>query len=214
MAQVPYYGAYARFTTPDKKIGATLMGSDNLVGDRYAIEFRVEGGNPVPWLRNRFGKPIGTVEGPEAQELALCNARGWKVNAILASVCYSEQPEPGLYWGEVVLICYSKADEEAFDTFVQGVGGMLAKGIRPQIDLGQSGYSRVVETKGSWLPETRQKQRTSKKGQAVIKNHRSFNEGMIEAARKKNPGCMAVGIAFDIVLVIAVVWLLKSLLGF
>ena len=57
MAQVPYYGAYARFTTPDKKIGATLMGSDNLVGDRYAIEFRVEGGNPVPWLRNRFDKP-------------------------------------------------------------------------------------------------------------------------------------------------------------
>lgn len=214
MAAIPYYGAYARFTTPNKKEGSALMGADNLVGDRYEVEFRVENGDQVPWLRNRFGKAIGYVIGAGAEQLVLCNARGWKVNVVLASVFYSESPDPGVFWGEVVIICYSTANEAACDTFVQGISNLLAEGVRPTVDVGEAGFEQILATGGTWLPETREEKFRLEKGQAIIKENRSFNEKVVELARKRNPGCMAVGILFTGGLIVLVLWLIKSLLGF
>ncbi len=214
MPTTPYYGAYARFSTPDKKEGSMLMGADNLVGDIYEIEYRVENGDQVPWLRNRFGKTVGFVEGEEAQELVLCRAKGWKTCAVLASVFYSSQPDPGIYWGEVALVCYPESEAESLDIFVQGISNMLAEGNRPTVDLGQKGYDQVLAAKGAWLPTTTQKKYDLKPGQALVKDHRSFNENMIELARKRHPGCMVVGWAFIITLVLGAIWLVKTLLGF
>ena len=214
MATVPYYGAYALFDTPSKQVGGMLMGADNIVGDLYTIEFRTEHGNQVPWIINRFGKEIGYIEGEAARELVLCQARDWKINAILASVFYSQTPEPGHYWGEFVVICYSKSNEEVFDRFVQGVSKMLAEGNRPTVNLGQNGFQQVLDSKGDWLPTTRQDKYTLDKGHAVVKDHRTFNEGIVESARSRHPGCMVVGWVFIFAVIATIAWFVKGLLGF
>lgn len=54
-----YFGTYHRFETPSKKDAALLLGADNLVGDKYDIEFVTESGQRAAWLRNRFGAKIG-----------------------------------------------------------------------------------------------------------------------------------------------------------
>ena len=59
MQQECYFGTYARFDTASKKEGSLLVGADNLVGDRYDIEFVTADGVTTAWMRNRFGARTG-----------------------------------------------------------------------------------------------------------------------------------------------------------
>ena len=83
-----YSGSYERFDTVSKKEASVLMGADNLVGDRFAIEFKTDNGTTVAWMKNKFGALVGYFN-PEVSRLVACrpsffrcvhrHARAWKV---------------------------------------------------------------------------------------------------------------------------------------
>ena len=50
-------------------------------------------------------------------------------------------------------------------------------------------------------------------GTAIVKSHRSITENMVEQGRKGNIGCYVVSIAFIVVVVVGVVYLLGSMFG-
>ena len=74
------------------------------------------------------------------------------------------------------IISYDPVHEDAFSTFVKTIGNELGKGIRPALDLGNSGISRVLESKGAWVPTGRVPLPKLKKGSAFIKTERTTTD--------------------------------------
>ena len=101
-----YAGAYKRFDTVSKKEASALVGADNLVGDRFSIEFKVENGVVTAWMKNKFDALVGYFNPEVSRQLQIYDARGWKITALMSFVAYVDTPSPGEYWGEAALICY------------------------------------------------------------------------------------------------------------
>ena len=191
-----YYGTYARFNTVSKKDAAALLGADNLVGDTFEIEFVTENGARTAWMKNRFGKLIGYFDPTVSRSLDLAHAQGLVLKALLSFIAYSEEPDPGMYWGEAALVCYHPENSKAFDRFVESVSARLMEGIRPDVDLGEQGYQQVVDSNGSWMPRKTIPLPEKKTGMAVLKSRRKLSEKLIEEGRKGNKGCYAVSWLF------------------
>lgn len=213
MAVVPYFGAYARFTATDRGQGALLLGADCLIGDELNCVWDREGPTEVVWLENRFGGRCGKLDASATGQMALCRAKEWNTHVLLASVYGTSDGDELNYWGEVVILAYPASNAASFDVFVAGIAELLGNGARPQVELQQSSLSQILETDGTWLPSGRVAA-LRPEGSALVKDHLGFNDKMIEAARRRNPGCMAVGWAFIVLLVVGAAWLVKSLLGF
>lgn len=186
MADIPYFGTYARFDTASKKDAAVLLGADNLVGDVFDIEFVTEDGVRTAWMKNRFGAMVGFFEPGTSRDLSLYEARGFKLQALLSFIAYSESPDPGEYWGEAALICYDPKDAEAFECFTGNTAARMMDGIRPEVDLGEQGYAKVIESNGTWKPTKTVPLPSKQAGVAILKTRRSVSEKMIEQGRKGN----------------------------
>ena len=210
MADIPYFGTYARFDTASKKDAAVLLGADNLVGDVFDIEFVTEDGVRTAWMKNRFGAMVGFFEPGTSRDLSLCEARGFKMQALLSFIAYSESPEPGEYWGEAAIICYDPKDAEAFECFTGNIAARMMDGIRPEVDLGEQGYAKVVESKGTWKPTKTVSLPSKQAGVAILKTRRSVSEKMIEQGRKGNKGCYILSWVFLLALIAGVIFGLRS----
>ena len=203
-------GFYARFETPSKKEGSLLMGADNLVGNDYAVEFKTEEGRVVAWLKNKFGAEIGYVDVDGSRKLQLANARGQKIHALLSFVAYSDLPDPGMYWGEMAIFCFNPAYEEEMNAFIDRVAVKLAEGVRPQINFGSTTVQKIFDESG-WLPGDTVPFPKMEKGSAILKDHQSMSEKMIEQGRARNIGCYVVSWAFIALVVLGVVFLIVRL---
>ena len=210
MADIPYFGTYARFDTASKKDAAVLLGADNLVGDVFDIEFVTEDGVRTAWMKNRFGAMVGFFEPGTSRDLSLCEARGFRMQALLSFIAYSESPEPGEYWGEAAIICYDPKDAEAFECFTGNIAARMMDGIRPEVDLGEQGYAKVVESKGTWKPTKTVSLPSKQAGVAILKTRRSVSEKMIEQGRKGNKGCYILGWVFLLALIAGIIFGLRS----
>ena len=189
-----YFGTYHRFETPSKKDAALLLGADNLVGDKYDIEFVTESGQRAAWLRNRFGAKIGFFDADFSRQLSVIVARGWTVQAVLSFVAYTDRPAPGRYWGEVAVICFDPALEDAFGPFVDNLSRRLADGVRPEVELGEQGVAKVVESKGSWAPAKHVPFPEKETGTAIMKSRRKMSEKpSSRAARETRAAMRSVG---------------------
>ena len=155
MAKIGYFATYARFDTVDKEAAAAFLGADNIVGDTFTVDHEITPDSNKAWIVNPFGKKMGYLSPKVAEQVDLCKAKGWNTVAILALVAFSEQPEPGLYWGEVVIISYDPAYESAFSTFVEGIRKQISKGVRPKVKLGPDSLQKIIDTQGAWLPSDR-----------------------------------------------------------
>ncbi len=187
-----YFGKYARFDTASKREASAMLGSDNLVGDVFNIVFEAEDGKSVAWIKNRFDTKIGYLDDKQTHELQLLAARGWKLHALLAFFAYTDEPEPGFYWGQVALMCYEPQYEHAFDNFLQGVSKKLGSGTRLNIALGTKGINRVIESDGAWLPKDKVRLPSMDKSSVIMKSHRTWNERLIEQGRRGNRGCIVI----------------------
>lgn len=188
----PYEGFYARFDTPEKKIGSLMLGADDLVGDRYSIEFKVEDGTSIAWLSNKFGAERGFFDEKTSRRVQIAQARGNEVVALLSFVAYSDAPEPGIYWGEMAVICYDPVDSEVMEGFVDRIATMMADGKRPDIDLNAKAVENIFN-QPEWVPSGRVAlPDKKKKGFALMKDHQSASERAIEQGRAGNKGCYAV----------------------
>jgi hypothetical protein len=208
-----YFGTYARFATASKKDAGRLLGSDSLVGDVFEIEFQTEEGQRLAWLKNRFGALVGFFDASVSRRLSLFEARGWKLQALLSFVAYSESAEGGYYWGEAVLLCYDPASEEgsdAFDAFTAKVADCMSEGVRPDVELGEAEIAKVLDSKGDWLPTKRVSLPEKKQGTAIIKARRNLSEKIINYARNNNKGCSLLSWVALLALVAGIIFGLKS----
>lgn len=206
MSTTDYYATYCRFNAETTDESALLFGADCSVGDVWEITIPSADGVTCAALVNRFGATVGHLDADMTEQVQLAQARGWEVHAILASVYLTDVSEGADYWGEVVVMCFTP--NTPFETFLHTVANALAEGARPTVDLGKSGIAHVMESNGDWLPETRVPKITVPEGSALVKDARTFNERVVEQARQRNPGCLAVGWLFIAALVAAVCWLI------
>jgi hypothetical protein len=205
-----YFGTYQTLRTVSKKDAALLMGSNTLVGDRYAIECVLEDGRHRAWLINKFGERIGYFEEDFSRTLSLYKADGMSLVGVLSFVAFTETPEPGEYWGQAAVIAYSPAYEAEFNRFINGVGSLIGKGIRPKLSFEGSAVDEIISSKGTWLPSDREPMPDKERGMALLKTRRGFIDGLVEAGRSGNKGCYVLSWAFLLALVAAVIFGLKS----
>ena len=115
-----YFGEYVRFSTSDKKVGAALAGPDNAVGDIGTIEFVLDDSKrQVAWLKNPYGQLVGFLNNHDSYNAAVMAAKGWELHYVLSFTAYSEEPEPGEYWGQVALIAFAPRYAEEFNVFLK-----------------------------------------------------------------------------------------------
>ena len=200
-----YQGFYTRFETVDKNKGSLLMGADYLVGDDFEVEFKTEDGRVVAWLKNKFGAETGYLGVDASRKLQLAAAREQKIRAVLSFVAYSDEPDPGLYWGQVALFCFSPIYSKEMDAFVDRVAAKIADGVRPDIDLGSSGVAKIFE-EPNWVPSDTIALPKKETGMAILKDHQSMSEKMIEQGRAGNKGCYAISWVFIALLVVAAIY--------
>ncbi|MEF9875470.1 MAG: hypothetical protein RR934_03465 [Gordonibacter sp.] len=205
-----YVGFYARFDTLSKKEAAALLGADNLVGDMFDIVFETEEGNTIAWMKNRFGKLVGFFDAKTTHQLRVLKARDWHTEALLSFMAFTDRPEPGHYWGEAAVICFSPDQSEIFSQFSEGIANRLMDGVRPDIDLGEQGIKQVIESGGSWLPSKSVPLPKGQTGTVIMKNSRKISEKFIEQGRKGNKGCYLISWIFLIALAGSIVVALKS----
>ena len=205
-----YFGAYVRFDTKSKKDAAALLGADNLVGDVFEVVFETEDGVNVAWMKNRFGAWIGYFDASLSRQLSILQARGWRLQAILSFVAFTDSPEPGHYWGQAALICYDSELGQAFDPFIAGVASRLMDGVRPEVELGDQAVASIVESKGAWQPKKTVAFPKKQNGTVIMKSRLKMSEKLIEQGRKGNKGCYAVSWIFLLLLVALVLFGLKS----
>ena len=201
-----YSGSYERFSTPSKKEASALVGADNLVGDRFSIEFKTVDGTTTAWMKNKFGALVGSFDQDVSRQLQIYHARGWTLVALLSFVAYTNTPKPGEYWGEAALICYDpQRNGEAFDAFVSTIGSMMQTSLRPDVSLGKDGIDHVVGSQGSWKPSARVPLPEQGQETMYLKSQRSVSERLIEQGRAGNKGCYVFSWAFIALLAVAVV---------
>ena len=205
-----YTGFYARFDTPSKKDAAVLLGADNLVGDLFDIEFVTEDGTSVAWMRNRFGDRVAFFDANITRRLRILHARDWKIKALLSFVAFTDSPEPGEYWGEAAILCFSSEHEQVFTTFAENVSHRLMEGIRPEVDLGEQGIKQILDSNGTWSPAKTIPLPAKKPGTVIMKGRRKMSEKLIEQGRKGNKGCYVVSWAFLLAMVALALFGLKS----
>ncbi len=210
MSEIGYFATYARFDTESKEAAAAFLGADNIIGDAFSIETEYNDGKRTAWIVNPFGKRMGILENRAASQVELCAAKGWNTVALLALVAFTEKPEPGLYWGQVLIISYDPEYEAAFSTFVDGLGNQLGNGIRPDADLGRDAIAQVIESQGKWTPTGRVALPEKKKGTAWVKTERTGTERLVKQARKGNMGCTVLSWIFLLAVVALIVFGLHS----
>ena len=205
-----YFGTYQTFRTVSKKDAAVLMGSNTLVGDRYRINLTMDEGAHRAWLINKFNETIGYFDDGFSRELSLFAAEGLELVGILSFVAFTETPEPGEYWGQAAVIGYSPHHAEEFNQFIDGVCGLIGKGIRPKLALKGSAVDEIITSNGAWLPSEREPLPEKQRGMALLKTRRGFIDGLVEAGRTGNKGCYILSWAFLLALVAAIIIGLKS----
>ena len=207
-----YEGFYARFDALSQKEGALLAGKDNLVGDDYEIVIKTDGGTNTAWAKNRFGVEVGYFDADTSRRLALARGRGQNIRAVLALVAFTETLEPSHYWGQMALFCYNPAYAAEMDAFVDRCAAKLADGVRPKIDLGSQGVEKIFK-ETDWVPEETTPLPNKEKGTAVVKDHLTVSEKVVEQGRAGNKGCYAISWAIYAVLAVAVVYFIAHLIG-
>lgn len=210
MSENGYFGCYTDFSCPDREAATAFMGADNLVGDPYTVEMDYESGKRQAWIVNPFGFRMGVLSEKIAQKIDVFEAKGWTVVALLACVSFADDPKPGKYAGQVVLIAYDQANAGSFDMFVKTIGEQLGKGIRPAVDLGADGIRKVIESGGAWVPTGRVPLPKLKKGSVYIKSERSNTDRLVAQAREKRIGCTVASWGFIIVVIAAIIFAMKS----
>ena len=193
-----YFGTYHRFETASKKEAGRLLGADNLVGDLYHIDCTMEGTAHKAWLVSRFDQRIGYFDEDFSRDLSILAARDLTLVAMLSFIAFTESPEPGHYWGEVAVVAY------------ENVAMRMQDGIRTNVSFEPDGVNRIVESRGTWIPEKTIPLPQKEKGTVIMKSRRSLSERAIEQGRKGNKGCYLVSWAFLLALVAGALFAMKS----
>lgn len=207
-----YFGTYARFQTEGARAGAALAGPDNAIGDMGDIEWREDAcGRPQAWLRNPYGHAIGFLDAGTSHTLAIYRAKGWAIRSVLSIVAYSDEPAPGSYWGEAALIAYAPRYAEQFEAFLKAFAHRTAEGLRPDPDLGQTAIEGIIADSGSWEPSGKVRPARGNGRTAILKDHRTLHDKLLDQARSGKAGCYIVGWGFIAACIALAAWAMHAL---
>lgn len=207
-----YFGSYARFVATDKKMGAALSGPDNAVGDIGTVEFQFDDDKrQQAWLKNPYGARIGHLDPLMSHKLAIYQAKGWELRYVLSFTAFSDGGESGTYWGEAAVIAFAPRYAEQFEQFLKAFSRRAADGLRPSPDLHASTVEAITNDPSSWQPGAKVKMPQGSGRTAILKDHRTLHDKLLDQARSKNPGCYVVSWAFIIALIALAAWILHSL---
>ncbi len=207
-----YFGSYARFVATDKKMGAALSGPDNAVGDIGTVEFQFDDDKrQQAWLKNPYGARIGHLDPLMSHKLAIYQAKGWELRYVLSFTAFSDGGESGTYWGEAAVIAFAPRYAEQFEQFLKAFSRRAADGLRPSPDLHASTVETIANDPSSWQPGAKVKMPQGSGRTAILKDHRTLHDKLLDQARSKNPGCYVVSWAFIIALIAFAAWILHSL---
>lgn len=207
-----YFGSYARFVATDKKMGASLSGPDNAVGDVGSVEFQLDDDKrQQAWLKNPYGAFIGHLDPLMSHKLALYQAKGWEIRYVLSFTAFSDGGEACGYWGEAAVIAFAPRYTEQFEQLVAAFARRAGDGLRPDPDLNANAIEAIVADPDSWQPGAKVKMPQGSGRTAILKDHRTLHDKVLDQARRKNPGCYVVSWAFIIALVAFAAWILHSL---
>lgn len=183
-----------------------MMGADDLVGNAYSISMEVQDGRMVAWISNKFGAKRAFLDEEASQEIQLAQARGQEVRALLSFVAYTDAPEPGFYWGEVAVFCFDPSVSQPVEAFIKRIGERLAEGVRPRIDLGSEAIRKMLDDP-NWMPSETVPLPKKEVGMAILKQHQSLGDKMVEQGRARNKGCYVVSWLFILVIVAFLVYM-------
>lgn len=207
-----YFGTYARFVSPDKKTGAALGGPDNAVGDIGTIEWKLDQDKrQQAWLKNPYGALIGHLNPMVSHTLAIYKAKGWEIRYVLSFTAYSDDVAWSEYWGEAAIIAFAPRYAAQFEQFLSAFASRAADGLRPDPDLNPQAVEGIANNPSSWQPGAKVKIPQGDGRTAILKDHRTLHDKLLDQARRKNPGCYVIGWAFIFAVIAGVVWLLHSM---
>lgn len=209
-----YFGAYARFSTVNKNVGALLAGPDNAIGDIGEIEFALDDRKrQIAWLKNRYGKRVGMLGESVSYQLAVLEAKGWKIVYVLNFVAFSEHPDNSLnsYWGEVALIAYAPKVSEQFDAFLGLFAKKTGEGERPNPVLTDAEVNTILADPSSWVSPQKIPIPRMDSNTILVKNTRSMHDKLLDQGRSKNPGCYLISWLFILLVAGGIFWAARSL---
>lgn len=207
-----YFGSYIRFQTPDKQTGAVIAGSDYAVGDCGEVVWQLdENKHQQAWLKNPYGQTFAYLSPSDSYKLAIYHAKGWVIRYVLSFTAYSEEPDPGVYWGQVAIFAYAPRYADEFERFVKTFALAAADGSRPDPSLSPSGVATVLADPESWTPSNKVKIPKGNGRTAILKDHRSIHDKMLDKGRSGNVGCYIISWAFIFAVIALVVWILHSM---
>ncbi|MDO4503441.1 MAG: hypothetical protein Q4D06_09765 [Coriobacteriia bacterium] len=207
-----YLGTYAKATCPDRKMVGLLLGADTLVGDEFELFFKTDSGDPVAWIRTRFGQEIGYFDRNISYRLSAIKADGWTIRVDLAFIGMTDTADSG-YWSMMGIVASPLRYSDEVGVFFDKVREQHMAGIRPDLELNTKAIDQMIEAKGNWVPTKNVYDKIPKKEGVIVKGERSLSEKLIEQGRAGNKGCYAISWAFIGLLVVGAVFLLKGLLG-
>ena len=183
-----------------------MMGADDLVGNPYDVSMEGQDGRMVAWISNKFGAKRAFLDEQDSQRIQLALAQGREVRALLSFVAYTDAPEPGYYWGQVAVFCFEPSVAQPVEAFIQRVGQRLAEGVRPKIDLGPEAVRKMLDDP-QWMPGETVPLPKKEVGMAVLKDHQSLGDKMVEQGRARNKGCYAVSWLFILAIIAFLVYM-------
>ncbi|MDD5807415.1 MAG: hypothetical protein PUD02_08790 [Eggerthellales bacterium] len=197
-----YFGSYVRFDTTDSKSGAVIDGPDNAVGDIGEVVLKLDADmNNVAWLQNRFGQIIGYLDRNTSHKVEVFSAKGWTIKYVLSFCACTMEGVNMDYWGQVALIAYAPRYASEFERFLDAFAQRAGEGFRPDPQLSQETITQILTDPQSWTPSGKVKIPRGGKGTAILKDHRTNHDKLLDQARKGNKGCYFIGYAFIGVLI-------------
>ena len=103
----------------------------------------------------------------------------------------------------MAIFCFNPRYADEMNAFIGRVADKIGDGVRPAIDLGSQAVAKLLDDK-DWMPSDTMPLPQKKVGMAVLKDHRTMSEKMIEQGRAGNKGCYFISIVFIVVVVVAV----------
>ncbi len=74
---------------------------------------------------------------------------------MLSFTAYSEEPEPGEYWGQVALIAFAPRYAEEFNVFLKAFAKAAGDGSRPDPKLSNDSIVSVLANPAEWKPSSK-----------------------------------------------------------
>ncbi|MCL2136363.1 MAG: hypothetical protein FWH40_02390 [Coriobacteriia bacterium] len=181
-----YRGFYSRFTPAGEEGRRFIVGIEGIVSS--IVPTRANGDKRE--LLGMDGRVVATVSGSAIAELNSLESMGWQVECRMALSVYDTNERQ--FQGDVAWLAFDSTKPEvqtALAEFVKGITTRIALGSRPELQLDQGQFVRVLESKGRWYLTKDTSIPRLPVGTMIHRQRRSLSEGLIHTALNHRMGC-------------------------